>query len=304
MSLEITTAAAPPLDEVAALPVRDLPVLRIRPTPGWKALNLRELWQFRELTWFLALRDIKVRYKQTLLGVAWAVIQPLMAMVLFSIFFGRLGGLDQRIPDDVPYPIFVFCALVPWQLFSYALTQSSNSVVSEQRLLTKVYFPRLIIPISPILSALVDFGISFVLLLGMMVYYGVWPHTMDRFAMLLLLAPFFVLFALLAALAVGLWLAAFNAIYRDVRYTIPFLTQFWLFATPIAYPTSIVPAKWQWVYGLNPMVGVVEGFRWALLGTASPSVPALASSGLMVAALLVGGLYYFRRMEKTFADVV
>jgi lipopolysaccharide transport system permease protein len=299
MSFELTTAAERTQLPVPSLspPVPHLPVLRIQPAPGWKALNLRELWQFRELLWFLALRDIKVRYKQTLLGVAWAVIQPVMAMVLFSIFFGRLGGFDQK-TANIPYPVFVFCALVPWQLFSYALTQASNSVVSEQRLLTKVYFPRLIIPISPIVSALVDFGISLVLLFGMMVYYRVQPQAA------VLLLPFFVLFAVLAALAVGLWLAAFNAIYRDVRYTIPFLTQFWLFATPIAYPSNIVPENWQWVYGLNPMVGVVDGFRWALLGTGSPSVPALASSCLMVLGLLVGGLYYFRRMEKTFADVV
>jgi lipopolysaccharide transport system permease protein len=290
---------------IAGPPDSDLPVLRIRPTPGWKALNLRELWQFRELLWFLALRDIKVRYKQTILGVAWAVIQPVLAMVLFSIFFGRLGGFDQK--TAYPYPVFVFCALVPWQLFSYALTQSSSSVVSEQRLLTKVYFPRLIIPMSPILSALVDFGINFVLLVGMMVYYDV-AHVSNVRPLYpsaaVVLMPLFVLFALLAALAAGLWLAAFNAIYRDVRYTIPFLTQFWLFATPIAYPSSIVPENWQWVYGLNPMVGVVEGFRWALLGTRAPSFPALASSCLMVMVLLVGGLYYFRRMEKTFADVV
>jgi lipopolysaccharide transport system permease protein len=298
MSIELTNPIAETDGQASGVPpAPNLPVLRIQATPGWKALNLRELWQFRELLWFLALRDIKVRYKQTLLGVAWAIIQPVMAMVLFSIFFGRLGGFDQK-TADIPYPVFVFCALVPWQLFSYALTQSSNSVVSEQRLLTKVYFPRLIIPISPILSGLVDFGISFVLLLCMMVYYGVEPNVA------VILSPFFVLFALLAALAVGLWLAAFNAIYRDVRYTIPFLTQFWLFATPIAYPSSIVPESWQWIYGLNPMVGVVEGFRWALLGTTSPCVPALSSSCLMVAALLLGGLFYFRRMEKTFADVV
>lgn len=275
----------------------DLPALRIQATSGWKAPNLRELWQYRELLWFLALRDIKVRYKQTLLGVAWAVLQPVMGMVLFSIFFGRLGGLDQKTPE-LPYPIFVFCALVPWQLFSYALTQSSNSVVSEQRLLTKVYFPRLIIPISPILSGLLDFAINSVLLVGMMAYYGVRPHAT------ILLAPIFVLFALLAALAVGLWSATLNALYRDVRYTIPFLMQFWLFATPIAYPTRLVPEPWQWVYGLNPTVGAVEGFRWALLDTASPSLPTLASSCVMVLALLAGGLYYFRRMEKVFADVV
>jgi lipopolysaccharide transport system permease protein len=298
MSIELTTMASETeVPAPAAPPAQELPFLRIRPTPGWRAVNLRELWQFRELLWFLALRDIKVRYKQTLLGIAWAVIQPLLAMVLFSIFFGRLGGFDQK-TAGVPYPLSVFCALVPWQLFSYALTQSSNSVVSEQRLLTKVYFPRLIIPIAPTLSALVDFGISFLLLVGLMIYYRVVPGAA------VLALPFFVLFALLAALAVGLWLSAFNAIYRDVRYTIPFLTQFWLFATPIAYPSSIVPERWQWLYGLNPMVGVVEGFRWALLGSAAPSLPAVTSSCLMVGVLLVGGLYYFRRMEKTFADVV
>lgn len=300
MSIQLTPAAAvaethPP--ESATLSVRPLPRLRIQATPGWKALNLRELWQFRELLWFLALRDIKVRYKQTVLGVAWAVLQPLLAMLLFSVFFGRLGGFDQK-TADVPYPVFVLCGLVPWQLFSYALTQASNSVVAEQRLLTKVYFPRLLIPISPILSGLVDFGISIVLLAGLMAYYGVLPGVA------VLALPFFMLFAVLAALAVGLWLSAVNAIYRDVRYTIPFLIQFWLFATPIAYPSSIVPPSWQWVYGLNPMVGVVEGFRWSLIGGDQPPWPAVVVSFLVVLALLISGLYYFRRMEKTFADVV
>jgi len=286
-----------PAIPVPAAPAANLPRLKIRPAPGWKAINFRELWQFRELLWFLALRDIKVRYKQTALGVAWAVLQPLLTMVVFSVFFGRLAGLDQR-TGPIPYSIFVFCALVPWQLFSYALTQSSNSVVAEQRLLTKVYFPRLIIPLAPTLSGLVDFAISLVLLLGMMLYYGVVPGAA------VLLLPFFVLFALLAALAVALWLSALNAIYRDVRYTIPFLTQFWLFATPIAYPSTIVPAEWQWVYGLNPMVGVVEGFRWTLLGMDQPPWQAMTVSFLVVLALLLGGLFYFRRMEKTFADVV
>jgi lipopolysaccharide transport system permease protein len=272
------------------------PRLIIRPTPGWRAVNLRELWQFRELLWFLAMRDIKVRYKQTALGVAWAVLQPFLTMVVFTIFFGRLGGFEDR-TGGVPYPVFTFCALVPWQLFSYALSMSSNSVVAEQRLLTKVYFPRLIIPLAPLLSALVDFGISLVLLLGMMLYYGMLPGA--AFCWL----PLFVIFALLAAGSVALWLAALNAIYRDVRYTIPFLTQFWLFATPIAYPIGIVPEKWQWVYALNPMVGVVEGFRWTLLGSAQPPWAALAVSFGVVCILFVGGLYYFRRMERVFADV-
>jgi len=288
--------AAPDIP-VALTPAVNLPRLKIRPTPGWKAVNLRELWQFRELLWFLALRDIKVRYKQTALGVAWAVLQPLLTMLVFTIFFGRLGGFDQK-TAGIPYPVFAFCGLVPWQLFSYALTQSSNSVVAEQRLLTKVYFPRLIVPLAPTLSGLVDFVISLGLLLGIMLYYGVWPDAA------ILLLPLFVAFALVAALSVALWLSALNAIYRDVRYTIPFLTQFWLFATPIAYPSSIVPPEWQWVYGLNPMVGVVEGFRWTLLGMDHPPWPALAVSFMVVMALLVGGLFYFRRMEKTFADVV
>ena len=205
--------------------------------------------------------------------------------------------MDQR-TGPIPYQVFAFCALLPWQLFSYALTQSGNSVVNEQRLLTKVYFPRLLIPMAPLLSALVDFAISLLLLLGMMVYYQVPPHWT------LVLVPFFVLFACAAALAVGLWLSALNAIYRDVRYTIPFLTQFWFFVTPIAYPSDLVPLAWQWLYGLNPLVGVVDGFRWALLGAAPPAWQALSVSFLMVCLLLTGGMFYFRRMEKVFADVV
>ncbi len=271
--------------------------LIIRPTPGWRPINLRELWHFRELLWFLAVRDIKVRYKQTALGVAWALLQPFLTMVVFTIFFGRLGKFEEK-TGGISYPVFVFCALVPWQLFSYALTQSSNSVVAEQRLLTKVYFPRLLIPLSPVLSGLVDFGISLLLLLGMMLYFGVAPGAA------IVLLPVFILFALMSAMAVGLWLAALNAVYRDVRYTIPFLSQFWLFATPIAYPISIVPAEWQWVYGLNPMVGVVEGFRWSLLGAAEPPWPAMVVSFAVVCIMFLGGLFYFRRMEKTFADVV
>jgi lipopolysaccharide transport system permease protein len=270
-------------------------VVRIRPSQGWQALNLRELWRYRELLWFLAARDIKVRYKQTVLGVAWAVIQPLFTMIIFSIFFGRLAGIPS---DGVPYPLFALCALLPWQLFAYALTQSSNSLVSEQRLLTKVYFPRLIVPVSSLLSGLADFGVAFVLMLGMMAWYGVAPGWAA------LTVPLFVLFTAAAALAVGLWLAALNVQYRDFRYTIPFLTQVWMFASPVAYPSSLVPQAWRPLYGLNPMAGVIEGFRWALLGKADPSWGLLGVSVLAVAALLTGGLFYFRRMERTFADVV
>jgi lipopolysaccharide transport system permease protein len=258
-------------------------------------LDLRELWLYRELLWFLAVRDVKVRYKQTVLGAAWAVIQPLFTMIVFSIFFGRLAGISS---DGVPYPLFALCALLPWQLFSYALTQSSNSLVAEQRLITKVYFPRLIVPLSSVLAGLVDFGIAFVLLLGMMAWYGMAPGWAA------LTVPLFLLFAVATALAVGLWLAALNVQYRDFRYTIPFLAQLWMFVSPVAYPSSLVPEPWRPLYGLNPMAGVIEGFRWALLGRADPSWGLLGVSAAVVALLLVGGLFYFRRMEKTFADVV
>jgi lipopolysaccharide transport system permease protein len=270
-------------------------LVRIRPSTGWRSLNLSELWRYRELLWFLAARDIKLRYKQTVLGVAWAVIQPLLTMIVFSIFFGRLGGIPS---DGIPYPLFALCALLPWQLFAYALTQSSNSVVNEQRLITKVYFPRLIVPISSVLSGLMDFGVALLLLFAMMAWYGVAPGWA------VVTVPLFVLLAVAAALAVGLWLAALNVQYRDFRYTIPFLTQFWMFASPVAYPSSLVPQGWRPLYGLNPMAGVIEGFRWALVNKADPSWGLLAVSGAAVAVLLTGGLFYFRRMEKTFADVV
>jgi lipopolysaccharide transport system permease protein len=275
--------------------------VRIRPSSGWRALNLAELWRYRELLWFLALRDVKLRYKQTALGAAWAVIQPLFTMIVFSVFFGRLGGIPS---DGVPYPLFALCALLPWQLFAYALTQSSNSVVNEQRLITKVYFPRLIVPAASVLSGLVDFAVAFVLLLGMMGYYAAAGDYRGSPGWALLAVPLFVLFAVAAALAVGLWLAALNVQYRDFRYTIPFLTQFWMFASPVAYPSSLVPERWRPLYGLNPMAGVIEGFRWALLGKEDPSWGLLGVSAAAVAALLAGGLFYFRRMEKTFADVV
>ena len=282
------------MDESTAQVV-DLPTIIIRPSKGWVPLRLKELWEYRELLYFLVWRDVKVRYKQTVLGAAWAVIQPFFTMVVFSIFFGRLAGIPS---DGLPYPIFAYCALLPWQLFSHAMTESGNSLVANQNLITKVYFPRLVIPLAAVLAGLVDFGVAFLVLLGMMAYYGIMP-TMAAVTL-----PLFILLAIATALAVGLWLSALNVQYRDVRYTIPFLTQFWLFITPIAYPSSLVPEGWRVLYGLNPMAGVVEGFRWALLGTANARGPMLVVSVVVVIVLLIGGLFYFRRMEKTFADVV
>ena len=266
----------------------------IDPPSGWTSIGFRELWAYRELLYFLTLRDVKVRYKQTALGAAWAVIQPLFMMLVFSLFFGKLA----KVPSDgVPYPIFTFCALLPWQLFAHALTESSNSLVANERLITKVYFPRLVVPMSAVLGGLVDFAVAFVILLGMMFYYGVVP----TWAILTL--PAFILLAIMTALGVGLWLSALNVKYRDVRYTINFLIQFWLFATPVAYPSSIVPERWRALYGLNPMAGVVDGFRWALLGKQPPGSMLAVSVGVVI-AILIGGLYYFRRMEQEFADVV
>jgi lipopolysaccharide transport system permease protein len=266
----------------------------IQPSRGWSPLNLRELWKYRELLYFLTWRDIKVRYKQTVLGAAWAILQPLLTMVVFSIFFGSLANVPS---DGVPYPIFAYVALLPWQLFSYSLQNAGNSLVGSQNLITKVYFPRLVIPISAVLSGVVDFAIAFLVLIGMMFYYGI-PL---RWTMLTL--PLFVLLALATSLAVGLWLSALNVKYRDVRYVIPFLTQFWLFLTPVAYPSSMVPAAIRPFYGLNPMAGVVEGFRWALLGTTGGMGPLMVVSVIVVLVLLVGGFYY-RRFERTFADIV
>ncbi len=270
-------------------------ITQIMPTRGWAALNLGELWQYRELTLFLIWRDVTVRYKQTALGIAWAIIQPVFTMVVFSLFFGELG----KIPSDgVPYPIFTYCALLPWQLFASALLKSGNSLVANQNLITKVYFPRLVIPIAATLSGLVDFVIAFGVLLGLMWFYGRMP-TIAAWTL-----PLFLLLALITALGVGLWLSALNARYRDVQYTLPFLSQFWMFATPIAYPSSLIPEAWRVVYGLNPMAGVIEGFRWALLGAATPSWTLMLVSTVVALGLSVSGLYYFRWMERRFADIV
>jgi len=273
----------------------DLPHTLIRPSRGWVRLDLTELWHYRELLFFLAWRDIKVRYKQTALGAAWAIIQPLLSMVAFTVFFGRLA----KVPSNgIPYPLFAYTALVPWQLFAYALTESSNSVVLNERLITKVYFPKLVIPLASVLAGLVDFAIAFSLVIGMMIWYHVAP------TLAILTLPLFVLFTMTTALAVGLWLSALNVQYRDVRYTLTFIVQFWLFASPVAYPSTLIPARWRPLYGLNPMAGVIEGFRWALLGKSPAPGPMLAVSILVVIIVLTGGLYYYRRMEKTFADVV
>lgn len=284
---------APPANKDAPA-VDDLPVTIIRPSQGWVSLKLHELWEYRELLYFLTWRDVKVRYKQTALGAAWAIIQPLFTMVVFSLFFGRLAGIPS---DGVPYPIFSYTALLPWSYFAQALTQSSNSLVGSANLLSKVYFPRLVIPLSAVLGGVLDFAIAFVVLLGMMVFYQIAPTPA------IALLPLFLLLALVTALGVGLWLSALNVEYRDVRYTLPFLTQFWLFATPVAYPSSLLSEPWRTIYGVNPMVGVVEGFRWALLGT-NPPGPMLLVSAAVAIALLVSGAFYFRRMERTFADVV
>ena len=275
--------------------VPDASILRIRPSRGWRHLNLQELWEYRELLYYLSWRDIKVRYKQTVLGAAWAIIQPFMTMVVFSLFFGKLAKMPS---DGIPYPLFAFAALVPWTFFANGLAQSSNSLLQNSSMLKKIYFPRLIIPISTIVSGVVDFVVAFVVLILMMSYYGIFPSAN------IVWVPFLLLLVVVTALGIGLWLSALNVQFRDVRYVVPFLTQFWLFATPIAYPSSLLAEPWRTVYGLNPMVGVVEGFRWALLGTQTAPGPMVVVSSLVSLALLTTGLYYFRRLEKTFADTV
>jgi lipopolysaccharide transport system permease protein len=283
----------PPIAERAALCTS--PVTIIGPSNRGLSVNFRELWDYREMLFFLTWRDVKVRYKQTVLGAAWAVIQPFCTMVVFSVFFGNLAHIPS---EGVPYPIFAYSALVPWTYFATALTQATNSLVTHERVITKVYFPRLILPISSVLGGLLDFAIAFVVLIGMMLIYGVTPTAA------ILTAPLFALLATATALAVGVWLSALNVRYRDIRYATPFLVQFWLFITPIAYPSSIVPDAWRTVYGLNPLVGVVEGFRWALLGVDNISTWMLLASTLAVAFLMVSGIYYFQRTERIFADVV
>ncbi len=271
------------------------PVTVIKPSKGWVSLGLKDLWEYRELLYFLTWRDIKVRYKQTVLGATWAIIQPFFTMVVFSLFFGRLA----KVPSDgIPYPLFAFAALVPWTFFSNGLSQSSNSLVGSANLITKVYFPRLIIPVSSILSGFIDFAIAFAVFILMALYYGIFPTIS------IILLPFLLLLGFTTALGVGLWLSALNVKFRDVRYVIPFLTQFWLFATPIAYPSSLLSEPWRTIYGINPMAGVVEGFRWAILGTDTAPGSMIFVSALVSLALLISGVFYFKRVEKSFADII
>jgi lipopolysaccharide transport system permease protein len=270
-------------------------VIRIEPPRSLFELRLGEVWQYRELLYFFVWRDVKVRYKQTVIGVTWVVLQPLLTMLVFTLFFGRLAKLPS---SGLPYPVFYFAALVPWTYFATALQAATNVVVENQHVITKVYFPRLILPFAAVLSGLVDFSIGFVMLAGFTIAYHIRP-TLAAFWL-----PAFLLLAIGTALGVGLWFSALNALYRDVRYVIPFLVQFWMFASPVAYPSSLVPERWRWLYGLNPMVGVIDGFRWAVTGRGTPPGPLLAASAAAVAAILVGGLFFFNRMETQIADRV
>jgi lipopolysaccharide transport system permease protein len=270
-------------------------VITIRPPKGWAPLDLREFVGAHELLYFLVLRNLKLRYKQTALGAAWAVLQPLLTMAVFSVVFGRLARLGS---DGLPYPVFALAALVPWTYFATALTQAGNSLVDQQQLLTKVYFPRLLLPLAAVIAGLLDLAISFVLLLVVLVWYGITPSAR------LLAAPAFALLAAAAALAPGIWLAALNVRYRDVRHVIPFLVQIWLFATPVVYSSGLIPERWRLLYGLNPMVSVVDGFRWMIAPTASAPGVGLAVAIAAVVMLLTAGLYFFRRVERSFADVV
>ncbi len=267
----------------------------IEPSRGWLNINFREVWSYSELLTLLIWRDISIRYRQSLVGIGWAVIQPVMTMVIFTVIFGKFAKLPS---DGIPYPIFTYCALLPWTYFARSLTDSSDSLVASSHLITKVYFPRLVLPLSKVFAGLIDFCIAFVLLLGMMVYYGIKPTAGIFFL------PVFMLVAILTALSVGLWLTALNVRYRDVKFVVPFLTQFWLYASPVAYTSSLVPPKWQWLYGMNPMTGVIEGFRWALLGRVMPNPIMMLVSFGVVLVLLISGLFYFRRMERTFADII
>jgi len=266
----------------------------LRPPRGWARIDFAELWRFRELLFFLVWRDLKVRYRQTAIGAAWAIIQPVMTMIIFSIFFGNLANVPS---DGIPYPIFAYVALLPWQLFASSLAQAASSVVNSAGLMRKVYFPRLIVPISSVMAGAVDFCIAFTVLIALMLFYQIAPTPG------VLLLPLFILLALITALGAGLWLSALNVQYRDIRYVVPFLTQFWLFATPVIYPSSLISEPWRMLYSLNPMVGVVEGFRWALLGTEPPGTMIAVSATVAVVVLVLGALY-FRRVEEYFADIV
>ncbi len=286
---------------VIEAPTREPATIRIEPSHGWTSLRLKEVWAYRELLYFLVWRDVKVRYKQTFFGVAWAILQPLMTMIVFTIFFGGLARVGS---DGLPYPLFSYAGLLPWTFFAQGLSQASNSLVGSSNLIKKVYFPRLVVPLASVLGGLVDFAVAFVVLIGLMAYYGIWP------SLAVISLPVFLLLATAAGLGVGLWLSALNVEYRDFRYVVPFLIQIWLFATPVIYPASRVHEKLHsmglptWLYGLNPMAGVVQGFRWALFGRVAFSAADLAASTGASVLLLISGAFFFRRMERTFADIV
>jgi lipopolysaccharide transport system permease protein len=285
------TAPASPVPVERAAPA----LVRIEPARGWLDLHLGEVWAYRELLYFFVWRDVKVRYKQTVIGVAWVVLQPLLTMGVFTLFFGRLAKLPS---DGLAYPVFYFCSLVPWNYFATALQSCTAVVVDNQRVITKVYFPRLVLPLSAVVSGLVDFAIGFVVLGVVLALYGIRPGLAAMWL------PVLLLLAVLTALGVGLWMSALNALYRDVKYVVPFLIQFWMFASPVAYPSSLVPERWRWLYGLNPMAGVIDGFRWALTGHGQPPGPLLLASSGMVVAVVLGGLFFFQRMEGAIADRV
>jgi lipopolysaccharide transport system permease protein len=270
----------------------------IKPTTGLAALNLGDLWRYRELIWFMIWRDIKVRYKQTFLGAAWAIIQPVINMLVFNFLFN--GGVTKvAVDSNIPYPLFAFAALLPWGLFTTALNSASRSLTSNTNMITKTYFPRLILPLASVLGGLLDFAIAFVILLGMMFYYNYLPGLSALWAV-----PVFLLLSIVTALGVALWLSALNVQYRDVGYALPFLTQFWFFITPVVYSSKVFSAKWQLIYALNPMAGVVNGFRWALLGAGNPPDGLVAISAGIALIILITGLVYFRNMERTFADTI
>ena len=271
------------------------PITIIEPKKGWIPIDLREIWNYRELFYFLTKRDIKVRYKQTVLGGLWAIIQPVFTMVVFTLFFGRLAKMPS---DGIPYPIFVYAGLLPWTYFANALSTSGNSLVGSANLITKVYFPRLIIPASASMAGLLDFFIAMLVMGAMMIYYQFVPSIG------ILLFPFLVGLTFLCAVGVGLWLSALNVQYRDIRYVIPFLVQLWMFVSPVIYPISMVPQKYQWLLALNPMGGVIEAYRASLLGHMPINWFLLGLSTVIIIILFLSGLYYFRRMEKTFADVI
>ena len=267
----------------------------IKPSVGWPSIDLKEIWAYRELLGILAWRDVSVRYKQSVVGIGWAIIQPVMTMIIFTIIFGKFAKLPS---EGIPYPVFTYCALLPWSYFARSLGDSSDSLVGSAHLITKIHFPRIILPVSKVFAGLIDLSIAFIILVGMMVWYRILPTAG------ILLLPVFIVIAMLASLGVGLWLTALNVLYRDVKFVVPFLIQFWMYASPVAYSTSIIPDQWKWVYGLNPMVGVVEGFRWALLGKTAPLISMFFIPVLIIFVVLISGIYFFKKMEKMFADII